>query len=233
MSVLVVMRAVDGLVVGLGESAPRVANLEAEVRRLVPLGPDAGLLIYGPGTVVLNAVVSLLEEERQTGLGSFEQMEQRVAETLERHYGLVQEASGSGEWQPRQVAEAILIGCDRANEDRLRVSSCSSQGRFSLVESQQDYLFRVPDPSLSQWHILQFVSQRLYFKRIGLRNAQYLTAFLAEKAAPSHQLPALATLTQREGFKLVPSSRVKALIENNKSRFQTFRRMYGETLSLS
>ncbi|MCL5961917.1 MAG: hypothetical protein M1358_21835 [Chloroflexi bacterium] len=233
MSVIVVMRAVDGLVVGLGESSTRVASLEAEVRRLVPLGQDAGLLMYGPGTVVLNAVVSLVEEERQTGIGTFEQTEQRVAGTLERHYGLAQGAPGQAEWQPRQVAEAIIIGCDRANDNRLRVTSCSSQGRFSLVESQQDYLFRVPDPSISQWHILQLVSRRLYFTRIGLRNLLHLAAFLLEKTAPPGQLMTLATVTQREGFKLVPSSRVRALLENNEVRFQKFQRMYQEGLSLS
>lgn len=225
MSVIIVMRAVDGLVAGLGEANARIDSLEGEVMRLVPLGRDAGLIAYGPTPIVLNAVVSLVDEERQTGFESFDQLERRVAETLQRQYELAQEMTAEGDWQPRQVAEAIILGCDRSNGDRLRVTTCSSQGRFSLVESQQDYLFRVPNPSISQWHVLQFVSQRLYFKRIGLRNSQHLTSFLLDKATPSGRTFSLATLTAGAGFKLVPSSRVKALLENNEGRFQKFVKM--------
>jgi hypothetical protein len=222
MSLVVVMRTTGGLVVGLEDRLAREAGLQSSVTRLVPLNATIGMVAYGPGAAVLNAVVDLVEEVRRLLSPSVDDVAQLVAASLRSHQKVAQTMAGPNWPQAGNVIEAILVGPATTEPGRLRIVSCTSESNFIPSELDMQFLLRVPERTMPEFQEAQFIARRLYFHQIGQRNAEHLVAYMLQQAAGGETVLELATLTSSEGFKLVQRSRLAAIQANNPARFDKF-----------
>ncbi len=235
MTLALALRGCNGLVLGTDS---RVTSVEIQANgqpqqvtrdtseKFLQVNRDIGVLTYGLAEPGYSGISRLVEQAKRHRYPSYKEIETAAQAIFQAEFTTWTQAQQQPQVAATGIVGFILAGYDSVLTNQFRVTSFQSTGGFQPQE------VILPTFLAAQYHVAQYLSQKLYKPEMTVDQVTQLAVFLMLETMSAEVTVGgpiqLATVTIRNGFQRVTENQIDELLEICQSKVKAFRRVLLE-----